>query len=214
MLIRSTLEPVVIEQRQVGNETQRFIKGYAAVFYKENEEGTQYMLWDSLVERIKKGAFKRAIKEKDDVRALFNHEPSMLLARIGNGLVLKEDDKGLLYEFPIDEKDIDHTRVVRKIERGDLSGSSFGFIAEERKFIEGKEGKPDVVEILSVHLFDVSPATYPAYGSTEVGLRSDIQQSNDELKKEYLKWKIESKETLLRTMYEQTIAMLRAKAGI
>lgn len=184
---RFTNEKVSVETREDGT---RFISGYAAVFYKEGETGTEYQLWKDLKERIKKGAFKRAIKEKDDVRALLNHDPNFLLSRVGSGLVLKEDERGLHYEFPVDETDQDHIKVVSKIAKHWLSGSSFAFIPEKRIFIEGSETEPDIIEIQSVRLYDVSPVTYPAYEATEVGLRMDMSNSDMEiLRKEYDDWK-------------------------
>lgn len=148
---------------------KRYIKGYAAVFYRDGDEGTEFRLWGDLIERIMPGAFSDAVKT-DDVRALLNHDPNMLLARTGNNLTLGEDEVGLWYEFPVDENDPDHLRVAAKLERGDLTGSSFGFESLERRFIEHKEF--DVVELVKVRLYDVSPATFPAYEGTNVGIRS------------------------------------------
>jgi len=130
------------------------------------------------------GAFKEAVKN-DDVRALMNHDPNMLLARSGNGLTLKDDETGLFYEFPIDENDPDHLRVAAKLERGDMSGSSFGFEVLERRWIEFKDY--DVLEIITVRLYDVSPCTFPAYEGTSVGIRST--DGIETLLKEREEWK-------------------------
>jgi len=165
-------------------EGKRFIKGYAAVYYRDGDVATEYRLWDDFIERILPGAFDDAIKE-DDVRALLNHDPNQLLARTGNDLKLSVDDVGLVYEFPVDENDPDHLRTVAKIERGDLSGSSFGFTVRERRFVEYEEF--DVVELVKVRLFDVSPATFPAYEGTSVGIRST--EGIEELRKQYDQWK-------------------------
>jgi len=208
-----------LEQAQVRivkRDEIRFIVGYAAVFYRENEPGTEYWLWRDFVERIRPTAFKRAIKEKDDVRALFNHDPNQLLARVGNGLVLKTDEVGLHYEFPVDENDPDHQRVVSKIERGDLSGSSFGFYPQKRTFEEGEDF--DIVWLDQVELVDVSPATYPAYSGTEVGTRNSIPSQNSivserndlqELRKAYQDWKSEK-----ITNHELLLKQMKANAGI
>ncbi len=193
---------VRIETRDDG---KRYITGYAAVFYREGDETTEFRLWDTLVERVKRGAFKKAIKQ-DDVRALLNHDPNMLLARTGNGLKLKEDDIGLYYEFPVDETDPDHLRVVAKLERGDLKGSSFGFEPVVRKFIEDKEY--DIVVLEEVRLYDVSPATFPAYEGTSVSIRS-----TEGLKAEYDKWKAEQR-SIQVDMDEVQIRLDKANAGI
>ena len=210
MLYRSINLPIKIETREDG---KRYIEGYAAVFYRKEDEGTQYHLWDDLVERIAPGAFKRAIAEKDDVRALLNHEPSYLLARVGNGLNLKEDKIGLFYSFPVDSEDPDHIRTVRKIERGDMTGSSFGFIPQKRTFIEGEDNEPDVIVQEEVRLFDVSPVTYPAYEATQVGLRHLTKESMEELRKDYEYWKKEQHKPKDPLAYYK-IQLLKAEAGI
>lgn len=193
---------VRVETRE---DEKRYITGYAAVYYREGKEETEYRLFDDLIERILPGAFDDAIKE-DDVRALLNHNPDNLLARTGNSLKLSVDDIGLRYEFPVDEKDPDHLRVVSKIDRGDLSGSSFGFTVRERRFVEYEDF--DVVELVKVRLFDVSPATFPAYEGTTVGMRSI--EGNDEVRKDYEMWKKDKRaknsDLLLR--------MKKAEAGI
>ena len=192
-----------VEKRDDG---KRYISGYAAVFYREGDKATEYQLFTDLYERILPGAFAEAVKQ-DDVRALLNHDPNLLLARSGKGLTLKEDNVGLWYEFPVDENDPDHLRTVAKLERGDLSGSSFGFIPVERRFLEQKDF--DVVELVKVRLFDVSPATFPAYEGTSVGIRST--EGLDKLNKERDEWK-----TAKRTseFEERQILQMKANAGV
>lgn len=200
---------VKIEKRTDG---KRYISGYAAVFYREGDTTTEYQLWRDLYERVMKGAFKEAVKD-DDVRALMNHDPNMLLARSKNGLTLREDDTGLFYEFPIDENDPDHLRVAAKLERGDMSGSSFGFEVIERRWIEFKDY--DVLELVKVRLYDVSPCTFPAYEGTTVGIRSvegieSIIKSRDE-------WKLSKKQTeesMLANVRDVTVRLAKAEAGI
>jgi HK97 family phage prohead protease len=157
-----------IETRADG---KKVIAGYAAVYHRADDPGTEYWLWPGeVVERIKPGAFDRAIRE-DDVRGLFNHDPSEVLGRNTAGtLRLSVDDTGLRYE--IDPPDW-AGRVVESIGRGDITGSSFGFMPDVTTFRDEKrDGKPvTVVERDAVRLFDVSPVTFPAYESASVGLR-------------------------------------------
>jgi uncharacterized protein len=163
----------------------RYITGLSAVFF-DGREGTQYQLWDDHVERIRPGAFDRALAEADDVRGLYNHDASQLLGRTANGtLRLWTDRRGLLYEIQVDEHDPDHERVVAKIERGDLSGSSFAFKATSVAWEDVGDGRT-VRWIESLRLYDVGPVTYPAYESTSVGLRSDSQM--EELRRERDLW--------------------------
>jgi HK97 family phage prohead protease len=147
------------------------IAGYAAVFYRADDPGTEYRLWDDVFERIKPGAFDAAIG-RDDVRGLFNHDPSEILGRSTAGtLRLSIDDTGLRYEIDPPEW---AGKYVESIGRGDITGSSFGFVPETTAYRDEKRDGRDVIVIEreAVSLFDVSPVTFPAYESTSAELRS------------------------------------------
>ena len=158
----------LIDEREDGTS----IRGYAAVFYDGSDDGTEYQLGDNLFERIAPGAFDRALSESDDVRALFNHDPNYILGRSSAGsLRLSVDDRGLLYEIDLDMSDPDSTRVLRKVERGDVSGSSFAFTIDDQEIVQD-EGR-NIREIRSVSLYDVGPVTFPAYESASSGVRME-----------------------------------------
>lgn len=143
--------------------------GYAAVFYDSADAGTQYRLWDRVYERIMPAAFNSAL-ERDDVRALFDHKSELLLGRTKAGtLRLSVDHRGLRYEcdLPKAQYALD---LLESINRGDITGSSFGFIP--RAVMDRKEGDNWVLEVHDLELFDVGPVTFPAYGSTEAGARA------------------------------------------
>lgn len=146
------------------------IEGYAAVFYRAGDPGTEFELWDDLVERIMPGAFDRALRDGDDVRGLFNHSPSEVLGRsVAKTLRLSVDQIGLRYE--IDLPDTQRARdVAVSIERGDISGSSFAFGSERIVWVQ--EEKRMIRQVESVRLYDVGPVTYPAYEGTSTGVRS------------------------------------------
>lgn len=146
----------------------RVIEGYAAVYY-DGTPATEYELWERCVERIAPGAFERALRE-DDVRCLFNHDPNHLLGRTSaKTLRLSSDATGLKFvcDPPATRTGDD---VKASIERGDLSGCSFGFYATKVTWTETPD--LDIRTIEEVVLLDVGPVTYPAYTSTKVGLRS------------------------------------------
>ena len=152
------------EVRIEGEPDAPKIVGYAAVFGKLSVDLFGFR------EKIAKGAFSRALKEGQDVRALFNHDPSLILGRTKSGtLSLREDDKGLRYEITPPDTTIGHD-AVESIRRGDIDGSSFAFVAKKEDW-EGDE-KESTRTVLDVDLRDVSPATYPAYPDTTVAMRS------------------------------------------
>lgn len=151
------------------------VEGYAAVFYSESDPGSEYELWSDptmrVVERIARGAFSRACRE-DDVRALYNHEHDNLLGRTGSGTCrLAEDEKGLAYSVDLPDTTLGRD-VAELVGRGDVSGSSFGFVVEQESWRETKEEGGSWVAVRTiegVRLLDVGPVTYPAYSSTTSG---------------------------------------------
>lgn len=156
-----------IESREREGAAPR-LEGYAAVFYDGADPGTEYWLWDDVVERIMPGAFARAARE-DDVRALFNHDVNQLLGRRGAGtLTLAEDARGLRYAVVLADTQAARD-VATHVRRGDVVGSSVAMRPLRVSWIEqsGAGGQTVWVRnIEEVELFDVGPVTYPAYTST------------------------------------------------
>ena len=159
-----------------GDDESPKITGYAAVFY-DGTPNTEFDMSDwfaePTVERIMAGAFTRAIQE-DDVRALFNHDPNLILGRNKAGtLRLSQDGKGLYYE--VDPPDTTNGEdVIKSLRRGDVTGSSFAFIVHEdnwRKVKLDDDSPLKIREIVDVELWDVSPVTYPAYEGASSGVR-------------------------------------------
>lgn len=143
----------------------RMIEGYAAVFNEETDIGGMFR------EVIRPGAFARAIEERQDVRALWNHDPNFVLGRTKAGTLKLEEDKRGLW-ISIEPPDTQFARDhMQSIARGDVDQMSFAFIATDETWTERK-GEPSLREIKDVDLFDVSSVTYPAYEGTQVGLRS------------------------------------------
>ena len=124
-------------------------------------------------EKIAPGAFKKALKSSD-ARALFNHDPNIILGRQSAGtLKLKEDEKGLLSE--VNPPDTQYIRdvVLAPMKRGDIKEMSFGFLVKTEEWKEEKEKEFVTRTIIEVdRLFDISPVTFPAYPDTSVALRS------------------------------------------
>jgi len=151
---------------------KRRIVGHAAVFNRV--DGPPLFR-----EQIAPGAFADSVKE-DDVRALFNHDPSIVLGRNKAGtLNLREDETGLWME--IDPPDTQAGRdLLVSIDRGDVTQASFAFqtIDDDVRTINGEE----VRTLKRVKLYDVSPVTYPFYEATDVGLRQQEWEEKHKVK--------------------------------
>ncbi len=167
---RSTIRPVEIATRD-GSDEPTHITGYAAVYY-DGTPGTEYVV-GTMRERISPGAFDRAIAEQSDVVGLYNHSMDNLLGRSSAGtLAITTDDHGLRYSITIDPTDPDHQRILPKLKRGDVRGSSFAFMPHDGGDTMSRNADGQIIrEISSVELFDVGPVTSPAYEGTQAGLR-------------------------------------------
>lgn len=153
--------------RVVGDSVE--IEGYVNAVERKSKP-----LWSRIgqfVERICKGAFKRALARNDDVRILLNHDPSRDLGGTKDGnLELMEDSIGLHARATITDPD-----VVKIARRGDLVGWSFGFYDREVNQRTDENGFP-LREVVDLDLEEVSildKTTTPAYDGTLVAVRSD-----------------------------------------
>lgn len=170
----------VTPQLETREDGQKVLTGYAAVFHRADDPGTEYTLWAGVVERVMPGAFDRALKEGDDVRALFNHKTDRVLGRSGAGtLRLSVDARGLRYEIDLPDTE-DGRAVAELVRRGDITQSSFGFLPDDNGgALWREEGTRDIRELHSVRLYDVGPVTYAAYESTTASIRSDYDGWKD-----------------------------------
>lgn len=146
------------------------LRGHAAVFDRLSEDLGGFR------ERIKRGAFRKSLDEHQDVRALWDHNTQLVLARTKNNtLELTEDVKGLrVYAQVADTSYARDLGVLLK--RGDIDQMSFGFQVGEDNWIvkrnDDGETEDVVREIVSVRrIFDVSPVAIPAYPQTDAAAR-------------------------------------------
>lgn len=148
--------------------------GHASVFDQET-----YIPGEGW-EVIARSAFNEVLKDQStDVRALFNHDPTMLLGRQSAGtLRLSVDSEGLPFEV-----DLPDTTVGRDIrillDRGDLTGASFGWIPGEYDTLTRSEGGLIRSHTSIKRLVDVSVVTFPAYSGASVALRSERFESDN-----------------------------------
>jgi len=150
------------------------VRGYAALFNTKSSD------LGGFIERIDPHAFD-GVNLEDGVVALFNHDPSLILARSGGAnatLRLGTDERGLWYEFTPPNSP-NGQNLAEALRRGDITQSSFGFSiardnGDEWDWVEDEEGREHVFRTIKkiARLYDVSPVTYPAYPDTTVAARS------------------------------------------
>ena len=140
-----------------------YIDGYFALF------GSEYWLWDSAFETIDPGAF--SLEADTDVRALTNHDTTLVLGRTTAGtLKLQVDERGLFGTILVNAKDQDACNLYERVKRGDVSQCSFGFdILQEAT--EFRDDGITIWHLQRVKLYEVSVCTFPAYPETAVKTR-------------------------------------------
>lgn len=125
------------------------------------------------IERICKGAFKRALQRNDDVRILLNHDWNKNLGGTKDGsLELAEDNIGLKARAIIKDPD-----VIKKASQGDLVGWSFGF--SDRDVDEHEENGMTTRDVKDLDLYEVSlldRTKTPAYDGTLLNVRTDGEE--------------------------------------
>ena len=140
------------------------IGGYFVLFNDETE------LYDGIFETVDSRALDKTLK--NDIRCLFNHDPSLVLGRTKpNTLKLERDEKGLYGEVIINPNDKEAVSVYERVKRGDIDQCSFGFniLDEEHKLDERNQLH---VTLKEIDLHEVSIVTFPAYPNTSVSARA------------------------------------------
>ncbi|MBN9024841.1 MAG: HK97 family phage prohead protease, partial [Rhizobiales bacterium] len=149
------------EIREAG--TAKVARGYAALFNVRADIGGYFS------EMILPGAFAQSLKSAD-VRALINHDSGRVIGRLSSGtLRLAEDEKGLFAEIDLPDT-TDGRDLATLLERGDISGMSFGFNVTHDEWDE--TGPVPARTIHQIELFEVSAVAFPAYDDTTLALRS------------------------------------------
>ena len=144
------------------------IEGYVNAIERDSKP-----LWSRVgqfIERICKGAFKRALKRNDDVHILLNHDWNRDLGSTKQGnLELEEDNIGLKARATITDPE-----VVKKARAGELVGWSFGFSDRD---VENsvRDGMPHRavkdLDLAEVSILDKRKS--PAYEGTLITARAE-----------------------------------------
>jgi uncharacterized protein len=163
---------------------ERIVEGYFALYESETE------LFEGSYEIISKGAFDSTLN-KNDIRALWNHNTQYVLGRNKNGsLQLRADDKGLfgIIKLPNTQYAND---LYELVQRGDIDQASFGFNILNEDLEELANGGYRW-RINEIDLHEISVVTFPAYENTTVQAREKqveqmeqrkIQEKKDALSK-------------------------------
>ena len=159
-----TMVPANVEYQTREESGELYIEGYFAVF------NSPYVIMDGVTEIVAPGAFSDTLGE--DIRALTNHDTTLILGRNKAGtLDLREDSHGLWSRIHVNQKDIDALNLYSRLSRGDVDQGSFGFYItdEERRVLDN--GDVQYV-IRKIRLIEVSVVTFPAYEATSVSARA------------------------------------------
>lgn len=136
--------------------------GYAAVFDSPSEPLP-------FIERIQRGAFRKSLRSRNDVKFLWNHDSGEILGSTrAKTLNLYEDERGLRVEgtLPNTSRGRDVAELLR---RGDVDSMSFGFSVPSGGDTWNSDGSERTLK--SVRLHEISLVAFPAYPAT-AGLQS------------------------------------------
>lgn len=168
--------------------SEKVIEGYFALFNSETE------LFPGAFEEIIPGAFDNSLE--GDVRALINHDATLVLGRsTRDSLTLKVDDRGLWGSIKINPLDTDAVSLYERVRRGDVDQCSFGFevVKDHEEWRDDGSVKWYLEE---VRLYEISVCTFPAYEDTAVEARQhDIERHKQrklEARKKRLKERVQA----------------------
>lgn len=154
---------------------QMIIEGYFAVY------DSVYQIAADMSESIAPGAFASSVS--GDVRALINHDTTLVLGRtVPHTLEIKDDARGLWGRIVVNPKDSDAVNAYERVKRGDVSQCSIGFDVVKED-TEIREDGSIHWTIRDVKLWEVSICTFPAYEETNISART---AQRDEIKRRSL----------------------------
>ena len=164
------------------------IEGYFAVF------NSTYEIGPGMTESVAPGAFSKALAG-GDIRALVNHDTTLVLGRTKAGtLALREDSRGLWGDITINPNDQDAMNLYERVKRGDVDQCSFGFDEPFSQDTDVREDGSVHWTLTEVNLHEVSACTFPAYEATNISARA---KERDDLRARSLSaWKTRMKERI------------------
>ena len=177
--------PTTYETREDGDNL--IIDAYFAVY------NSVYDIAPGMSESIAPGAFANSLS--GDIRALINHDTTLVLGRTtAHTLELRDDSHGLFGSVIINREDQDAMNAYARVKRGDVSQCSIGFeIVREDTDI--RDDGSIHWTIREANLAECSLCTFPAYQETNAKVRAE--QRDEILKRELDAWREKTKRRLL-----------------
>lgn len=153
-----------------GTEGIGTASGYAVLWNNRTDIG------DWWTEQFAPGCFTASLGERDVV-ALHSHDDARPVGRRSRGtLRLTADQRGLAFENDLPDT-TDGRDLKVQLERGDIEGMSFRFIARKQEWDETLD--PPLRTIIEADLIEITYTAFPAYPDTEAGMRS-LEQARGE----------------------------------
>lgn len=150
----------------------RTIHGYAAVY--DSPWNDQLIEEMGYVEKVARGAFRKALAKSGNVPLLWQHERRAMLATTRNkSLRLKDDAKGLYFEADLPKTALGND-VLEQLKRGDVWGMSYGMASVPSRDSTYEYSPPPPTRTVNniERLLDVTLTYEPSYEQATVELRS------------------------------------------
>lgn len=168
-----------------GGERSRTIEGHAIVFGVRSNNLVPWSSYREVYEVMERGCISNDLLNRSDVVLTAFHDNTAILGRWRQGkgtLNLELDVRGLRMECTLANTERAN-ELLSAIERGDISGMSFAFTADEEdsengvsyEKLEGRTAEGKEVWVRHVkkvtNLYDVTIAGHPAYPQTDIAQR-------------------------------------------
>lgn len=153
---------------ETNDENEMIVSGYVN---KTNQWSQVLGQRNKFVERISKGAFKRAIERAKEIRFLAEHDNEKILASTKNGsLTLREDETGLWMSAKITDTSWgrDYHTLIKD---GIIENMSFGMRVTKQKWDKRNDGISERT-VYDLELTEVSAVKNPAYIQSTLNARS------------------------------------------
>jgi len=147
------------------DDKKRIVKGYGSYFDNMDSDG----------DIIRRGAYKKTIKENGDrVRYIYQHNMAQPLGKMN---MLEEDDKGLMFEAEIADTTLGND-VYELLKMGVITENSVGILPMQKEF------KGDYREKTEVKLYEVSAVTLAANDQAKI-MSVKGNENKEEIYKRY-----------------------------